>query len=156
MSQAIVTVLLVWLSTACGGDAAKVTDLFPADYATSYVQVRPCRMSPDHDSDNVLVFADPALAAEPYQMRDQPFPTGSIVVKEEHGILDAMCTGSITQWTVMVKLADGSSPATLDWHWQRVDKNRDVVTDDDQHCIACHMTCGVPPDGYLDTCSVPN
>lgn len=96
-----------------------------------------------------------SLAAAPYQMRDRPFPTGAIVLKEEHDLDDATCRGKIIAFTVMVKLADGSAPGELDWHWQKVDADRGVLTDNDPRCYNCHATCGNPPDGYRATCSVP-
>ena len=139
---------------ACGADGGNETQLFPADYGSTYVQVRPCRTSPDHDLNSVRILADP-LATDAYRMRDRPFPTGAIVLKEEHDPGDTTCSGPITFWTVMVKLPDGSSPSTLDWHWQKVDADRTVATDEEPRCYACHTTCGVPPDGYLGTCSVP-
>jgi hypothetical protein len=147
-------VVAVWTAGACGGSGAEQTSLFPADYASSYVTVRPCRSSPDHDLNHVLVLVDPA-AMEPYQVRDHPFPTGAVVLKEEHDLSDDTCSGPIKSWTVMVKLAAGSSAATLDWHWQKVDAGRAVVTDNEPRCYACHTSCGVPPDGYLATCSAP-
>jgi hypothetical protein len=150
--------LLVALACGCGGgqaapDAAPAA--FPADYAASYVQVRPCHPSPDHDLNNVIVLVDPD-AADTYMMRDQPFATGAVVLKEEYPISDKSCAGPILQWTAMVKLPDGSSSTTLDWHWQKVDADRHVLTDDEPRCISCHTTCGSPDNGgYEGTCSPP-
>jgi len=138
---------------ACGGNGTE-TSLFPADYSSSYVQVRGCRSSGDHDLNHVRVLADPS-AADAYRMRDRPFPAGAVVLKEEYDFSDDTCTGPIQQWTVMLKLAAGASSATLDWHWQKVDVHRDVVTDNEPRCYGCHATCGVPPDGYQGTCAVP-
>jgi hypothetical protein len=139
---------------ACGSGDGNDTTLFPADYASSYFQVRPCRGSPDHDLNNVRILADP-IAMPAYSKRDQPFATGAVVLKEEHEFSDDTCIAPIRGWTVMVKLAAGSSPATLDWHWQKVDADRNVVTDNEPRCYGCHTSCGVPPDGYQGTCSVP-
>jgi hypothetical protein len=150
--RSVLAAVVAWAG-ACGG-AAEDPPLFPADYASSYVQVRPCRPSPDHDLNHVRVLADPA-ATEPYQVRDHPFPTGAVVLKEEHDLTDDTCSGPIVGWTVMVKLAAGSSSTTLDWRWQKVDAHRGVVTEDEPRCYACHTSCGVPPDGYLATCSAP-
>jgi hypothetical protein len=150
---AVRTALALTAVCGCGGGGEE-TSLFPADYTASYVQVRPCRPSPDHDLNNVRILADPAARA-PYQMRDQPFPTGAILLKEEHDFSDDNCSGAIKGWTVMVKLAAGSAPSRLDWHWQKVDAGRMVLTDDEPRCYSCHTTCGVAPDGYLGTCSVP-
>jgi hypothetical protein len=148
----------VVLACSCGGGDpapdASPPPAFPADYQSSYVQVRPCRPSTDHDLNNVKVFADPG-SANTYMMRDQPFPTGAVLLKEEYSLSDTSCTGPIFQWTVMVKLPDGSSTTTLDWHWQKVDENHQTLTDDDPRCYSCHRTCGVAPQGYAGTCSPP-
>jgi hypothetical protein len=137
----------------CGSDTSQTT-LFPPGYASSYLQVRPCRSSPDHDLNHVLVLADPS-SADIYQKRVQPFAPGAVILKPEYEFSDDTCTGPIVVLTVMVKLAPGSSPSTLDWHWQKVDPDHNVLTDNEPRCIGCHATCGVPPDGYLGTCSVP-
>jgi hypothetical protein len=150
--------LLAILACGCGGGNpsadAGPPPAFPASYRSTYTMERPCRSSTDHDLNNVIVYADPTSVST-YTMRDAPFPTGSTLLKEEYDISDTSCTGPIVQWTVMVKLPDGTSAATLDWHWQKVDAHRNTLTDDDPRCYSCHKTCGVPPDGYLDTCSPP-
>jgi hypothetical protein len=139
---------------ACGTDSPKPKSILPADYAATYVQTRPCRTSADHDLHNVKVYVDPGSVAA-YQMRMTPFATGAVVVKEEYDATDPNCAGSIILWTVMVKLDVGSSPSTIDWHWQKIDPKQGVVTDDEPRCISCHTTCGVPPNGYDGTCSMP-
>ena len=151
MPRALLTVLAITLCACGGGDQ---TSLFPDDYASSYVQVRDCRPSGDHDLNHIRVLADPR-AVDAYQVRGQPFPTGAEVLKEEYDFSDDTCIGPIQQWTVMVRLAAGTASSTLDWHWQKVDDHRSVVTDNEPRCYACHATCGVPPDGYLGTCAVP-
>jgi hypothetical protein len=128
--------------------------LFPADYASSYVQVRDCRLSSEHDLSPIRVLSDPATAAD-YQSRMDGFAEGAVVVKEEYDFSDPDCTGDIQRWTVMVREPEGSSPDTLGWHWQKVDAARNVVTDNEARCVNCHTTCGVPPEGYLGTCAVP-
>ena len=137
---------------ACTGN--KGPPLFPPDYAATYTQVRPCRASPDHGLDNVLVFTDPS-ATGPYMMRNAPFPIGAVVLKEEHDPDDLNCTGPITSWSVMVKLADGAAPPELDWKWQDVEADRQVRTNNEPRCYGCHTNCGVAPCGYAGTCSVP-
>jgi len=147
--------ILLVLAAACGGgDDGGTTELFPAGYAASYTEVRDCRPSGDHDLNNVVVLADPS-AVEAYQLRDRPFPVGAVLLKAEYDFGDDTCTGPIQLWTVMVRRAAGSSPATLDWRWQKVDADRKVITDDEPRCIGCHTTCGVAPDGYAGTCSIP-
>jgi hypothetical protein len=132
---------------ACGDPAEPV---FPADYAASYVEVRGCRGSSDHELNNIRVLADPA-AMGPYLARDADFPAGAVVLKEEYDFADDACAGPIVQWTVMRRDAAGPQG----WRWQEVDADRDVVSEDDGRCTSCHATCGVPPDGYLGTCTVP-
>jgi hypothetical protein len=161
-SRLIATSLGVALATVaaaaaagCGDDDDDVDEIaFPADYAATYTEVRDCRASGDHDLNNIRVLTDPA-ATTAYQGRTQPFPIGAIVLKEEHDFADVDCTGPVTQWTVMQRLADDSSPTTLDWRWQRVDRDRNLATEDDPRCFNCHVGCGNPPDGYDGTCTIP-
>jgi hypothetical protein len=136
---------------ACNGDDP--APAFPADYAATYVEVRDCRSSADHELHAIRVLADPDAAAV-YAARDRPFAIGAIVLKAEYDFDDPTCSGEIVQWTVMERLADGASPALLDWRWQRVDADRAVVEEDAARCANCHAGCGEPPDGYLGTCAM--
>jgi hypothetical protein len=151
-----VAVMMVVVSGCPGDDdpVVEVDPFFAEDYAASYVEVRNCRGSGDHDLNNIRILADPA-ARSPYEDRAAPFPEGAIVLKEEYDFGDPTCEGAIEQWTVMQKLAAGSSPDTLDWAWQRVDDERIVVEEDPPRCIGCHTGCGVAPDGHDGTCAVP-
>lgn len=149
------SLLVVGVIAACGDDGSSgAQPLFPVDYAASYVEVRDCRPSGDHDLKNVRIVVDP-LSVDAYQLRDRPFATGAVVLKEEHDFGDASCSDPPVGWTVMVRLPTGSSPATLDWEWQRVDGEGTVMTQNEPRCIGCHTACGVPPDGYQGTCSIP-
>lgn len=132
-----------------GGDV-----YFPADYAATYTEVRNCRPSGDHDLNTVRILADSA-ALEAYNSRNEPFPEGAVVLKEEYEFGDDTCSGELVQWTVMKRLAEGSSPETLDWDWQSVDRDRNVSSQNAGRCIGCHQGCGVAPDGYQGTCAVP-
>jgi hypothetical protein len=152
------------LASACGGGAGDDdgddgevdagVPLFPADYADSFVEVRGCRASADHLLDRIRVLADPAALA-PYQDRDDAFPEGAVVLKEEYDPTDLACEGEIVRWTVMVRLPEGASSDTLDWRWQDLDGERAVVSQDDVRCYGCHSSCGRPPDGHDGTCAVP-
>lgn len=156
--QAALSLAMLVLASGCPGDDGTTDDGpepdFPADYVDSYVEVRNCRGSGDHDLNNIRILADPS-AAGPYQDRTTPFPVGSIVLKEEYDFGDLTCEGPIKQWTVMRKLEAGSSPETLDWAWQRVDLERKVVDQDAARCYGCHSPCVEPPDSYDGTCAVP-
>ena len=135
-----------------GGDDGVETELFPADYADSYVEVRDCRMSIEH-SKQVRILADPAAMAA-YDGREEEFPEGAVVLKEEYEYGDD-CTSEILQWTVMVRAATGTADDKLGWLWEEVDAERNVLETDGTGCIDCHTDCGVPPDGYEGTCAVP-
>jgi hypothetical protein len=127
--------------------------LFPADFAELYQEVRDCRASSEHDLSRVRVYAD-ELARTTYQTREGEFMVGATLVKEEYDGTDTECAGPLTQWTVMQRLAAGSSPETLDWKWQRVSRTRQVVSENEQRCTNCHSSCGVAPEGYLVTCAL--
>ena len=146
---------LLLAPAACGGGAegGEETTLFPADYAASFEEVRDCRRSSDHDLNYVRVLADPA-ALEPYQGREEPFPDGAVVLKEEYDFADDTCSGEIIQWTVMSRLAEGSAPDTLDWQWQTVDAERAVEDENAVTCTGCHSECQAPT-GYASTCADP-
>jgi hypothetical protein len=151
MKRAALLVAFVGLVAAgCPGEEA--SPLFPEDYASTYVEVRDCRGSGDHDLNNIRVLADPA-ALVPYRDRLDAFPEGAVVLKEEHGFEDVDCTGTPVGWTVMVRRASGSDE-TLGWQWQKVDADRGVVSEDDSRCVNCHSEC-VPPDGYEFSCAIP-
>jgi hypothetical protein len=157
--RAIFAVLAVQALIACGGDDGGDDDggdppLFPADYAATYQQVRNCRASLDHDLMRIRVLAAPEALAS-YNTRSAPFPAGAIVLKEEYAMSDTACSGPIMNFTVMQKLATGSSAATLDWSWQEVSGDRRTTTTVVQRCTGCHSDCGKPPEGFDGTCTVP-
>jgi hypothetical protein len=154
-----VAVACVFGVLACGdgdedGGEAKDDVAFPASYADSYVEVRDCRQSGDHDLNNIRVLVDSA-ASTAYEGRSEPFRTGSVVLKEEYEFDDVDCTGEIKQWTVMQKLEAGSSEETLDWTWQRVDRDRQLVGENNSRCVSCHTACQGNPTGYDSTCADP-
>jgi len=124
---------------------------FPTDYAATYTEVRGCRSSSDHDLHQIRVLADPA-ALDPYRTRTSAFPVGAVVLKEEFDFADTLCAGPILVWTVMKKTR---SAANLGWTWQYVEPASGVGTQNERRCINCHTTCGVGPDGYDGTCTMP-
>ncbi len=157
--RAVPSLLVVLIAAGCSDDAsspdAGASPLFPANYLDSYVQVRDCRTSADHDLRRIRILADP-LAKDAYLGRDRPFPDGATLLKEERDFSDDACSGEIQSFTVMVKLPDGSSPSTLDWSWQRVDpKTMREATEDVGRCVSCHTSCVDPPDFYMHTCANP-
>ena len=136
---------VVFLLAACGSDGA--SPLFPESYAASYVEVRNCRASADHDLHKIRIVADP-IAMPIYTSRSGPFPDGAILVKEEFDFSDGNCSGEIVEWTVMKKVAGA-------WQFQRVNADRGVETENEARCINCHTACGRAPDGHDGTCAVP-
>lgn len=155
-SRSAMVLTLVFASACPADDTSDETGVepdFPEDYESTYVEVRNCRGSGDHDLNNIRILASPT-ALEPYQGRVEPFPVDAIVLKEEYDFGDMTCSGPIKQWTVMRRLADKDSPDTLDWAWQTVDLQRQV-NEDATRCVNCHQGCGASPEGYDGTCAMP-
>jgi hypothetical protein len=143
-----------WVLAAVAAGAAcddEAVPSFPADYAASFVEVRDCRSSGDHELHRIRVLADPAALAI-YTSRAARFPEGALVLKEEYDFADRDCSGPIVEWTVMRRRAGGERGG---WAWQRVSAGRQVESEDDPRCIGCHAQCGVAPDGHDGTCAVP-
>ena len=137
----------------CGGGDGE-PPIFPEDYAATYQEVRNCRFSLEHDLTRMRVLAAPD-ALMPYQARDAPFPTGAIVLKEQYDSTDMTCSGPLLHFTVMQKLAPGSSPETLDWTWQKVDAEHRTMETEIMRCVSCHDHCGNAPEGHDGTCAMP-
>ena len=155
LSCAVFTLCAARLVAACGDDGGSAPPaLFPANYAATYQEVRACRFSLEHDLMRIRVLASPE-AFTAYTGRAEPFPTGAIVLKEQYDENDTACAGPLVSFTVMKKLAVGSSPATLDWDWQEVDADLHATGADIKRCTQCHTDCGHAPDGYDGTCTVP-
>jgi hypothetical protein len=159
--RGLLSLAMVWTLVAalgCGDDSSEAdagpAPAFPENFLDTYTEVRNCRSSGDHDLNVIKVLADPA-ALGPYQNRDEPFPVGSVIIKQEHEFGDTDCSERIVGWTVMQRLPAGSDPDLLGWTWQRVDSERRVVEQDTPRCWGCHTGCGFPPDGYEGTCTVP-
>jgi hypothetical protein len=127
--------------------------MLPENYRASYVEVRDCRRSGDHDFEFVRVLADP-IAAAPYMTRSEPIPEGGFLLKEQYDPSDETCSGDIIEFSLAKRLPFGSAPEALDYTWQRVYANGDVENDV-RGCINCHTRCGVPPDGFDGTCALP-
>ncbi len=151
-----IAVLLVVAMTACGDDGpSSPPPLFPTNYAATYQEVRSCRLSIEHDSFYMRVLAAPD-ALGPYTTRTAPFPVGSILLKEHYDDNDRDCSGPVIGVTAMKKLEPGTAAETIGWEWEETDDK--LVPDPDievNRCVRCHTDCGVAPDGYDGTCTVP-
>lgn len=131
-------------------EGSEVQPLFPASYASSYVEVRDCRSSSDHELNKIRVLAD-SSALGVYTDRAGSFPEGSILLKEEYDFADGDCTGPVQRWTVMLR----TEAAPSGWRWQDVSVGRIVVEGEEARCVNCHVQCGRPPEGWEGTCTVP-
>ncbi len=143
--------VLVFVFVGCSTDSSTPSEL-PSTYRATYQQTRACRLSIEHDLMHIKVLADEA-AFPPYMNRTDPFPTGSVVVKEEYGQDDDKCSGAIQFYTVMKKLPIGTDAAAQDWTWQKVDTSFDTIDTNIKSCTNCHADCGNAPDGYDGTCT---
>jgi hypothetical protein len=153
MRPAAIVVAAMFLFSACGDDGPTPPPppgpaaQFPAGFEASYREVRNCRFSNEHDGVYIMVFASPD-SADAYANRQYPLPVGSILVKREHR--DSSCT-DITGYTSMKKV--GTASVASDWTWQRVDKDRVVLTDENLgRCVSCHTNC---TNGRDFTCTDP-
>lgn len=135
-----------------------IEPIFPANYTDTFIEVRDCRFSIEHEGVYIRVLTDPGTA-QAYREDANPLPVGGIVVKEEYTTSDCR-PSSLQRWRVMRKEAPGFDPVTGDWHWQWVDGDRSVRFDDKTTCIGCHIrpecvardfmcTLGGPPRGEL-------
>jgi hypothetical protein len=148
----VIRAVLLFTLVACGGGDDEPLP-YPEDYRSTFVEVRNCRNSIDHDLMRIRVLAAPDTLSA--YMNKTPFPDGALLIKEEFSNSDSTCSGPLARLTVMQKLPVGSSPATLDWTWYDLDGKQKIETIDEKRCISCHTSCGKPPEGYDGTCTMP-
>ena len=110
-----------------------IEPIFPADYRSSFVEVRNCRLGIEHNSLMIRVLANP-IAAQPYRQLQNPLPVGSIVIKEEFDAADCSNDADLVSWSVMRKETPGFDPEDGDWHWQWLDAPSKHVRCDDKLC----------------------
>ena len=134
--------LLALSGLAVGCPPASTAPAFPADYASSYVEVRDCRRSPEHDLAFIRILATPD-AAPIYQARAGSFAEGTVILKEEYA--DPDCT-MLEGFTVMARERGA-------WRWQEVTADRTVLDDGAlPRCVGCHSSC---EEGFEQTCALP-
>ncbi len=110
--------------------------IIPPDYAQTFVEVRDCRLSTEHEGYYVRVLTD-AGAAPSYRGNAPSLPAGSIVIKEEFTRSD--CRGdSLVRWSAMEKERVGFDPSGTYWRWQRVLRDGTVVSEGPASCLGCH------------------
>jgi hypothetical protein len=146
------------VALALGGcaevDSFQPQQILPADYRTTFVQVRGCRSSVEHNLEHIVVRTSPAVAPV-YDRGPYPFPVGTVIVKEEYGS-DNRCQ-FLTGYTIMKKEAPGTDSAAGDWRWFKLDSMDRVTMQGSatRRCSTCHATCtGMnPPRDF--TCAEP-
>ncbi len=138
----------------CGGDEGGPQPpgpdpFFPADFLTTYTQVRDCRFSVEHDLHSIQVYINPE-AAKAYTDSIYPFAAGTICVKPEY--TDPQCS-QIAAYAVMRKGPPGTAPDGGDWEWQIVGADLKVVRSaQTEGCVDCHALC---TNGRDFTCTDP-
>jgi hypothetical protein len=124
-------------------DSPNAAVVLPADYKMSFVTVRSCRASIDHDLANVVVRVRADLV-DRYNGGPYPFPPGALVVKEQYS--DSGCQ-SLSGYTAMRKEGSGYFAAGGDWQYFSLDAYGAVVTSGKTaRCAACHAVCGAARD----------
>ena len=133
-----------WLGACSGEDGGSgpppdpVEPYFPADFLSSYPEVRDCRLTTEHAEHGavrVQVFASPECATQ-YLMGVYPMPQGAVLVKTLWG--DAACS-QLVGYVTMRKGAPGTAPTFGDWEWQEVTPGRQVLSTGVQTaCLTCH------------------
>lgn len=146
MNRIALPLFAALLVTQCGPEAPPgPVSLVPANYTSTFVEVRRCRSTIDHASfaagDNVRnirvwVSRD---ASQAYINNAATLPPGAVVIKEEYG--GSCNSADLLAWTVMRK-EPGFDPPRGDWRWQRVRAPTRAVLEDGrvQRCISCHDT----------------
>ena len=115
---------------SCSGGASS---LIPADYRSTFVMVRNCRMTTEHTAPaghpttitNIVVYVNSSSAAA-YNANANPLPVGTVVLKEEHD--DPGCN-HVVAYSLGRKESAGYDPAHGDWHWQHILATGAVETD---------------------------
>jgi hypothetical protein len=112
--------------------------IFPADYRTTFSEVRNCRDSIEHGGVAVRVYVN-AIGAEAYLAEENPLPVGTIVVKEEFDGVDCSNDDELAIWSVMAKQEEGFDPEAADWRYQEAaSPSRNVTINSKTTCIECH------------------
>lgn len=133
------------------------TSLLSDDWRSTYLEVRGCRASPDHDLEHVALWMDPASKVKWDTCVDafpeggstctEGFPEGATFVKPQY--LDGACTQLLR---ISIAKKDRRFAETGGWHWQEIafDGERESITKDgaQPRCVGCHATC----DGFDQRC----
>lgn len=110
--------------------------IFPANYAQTFIEVRDCRLSTEHEGYYIRVLTDPG-AAQAYRDLAPSLPHGTVVVKEEYTRPDCR-SDALARWSAMRKQSPGFDADAGDWQWQRVARNGTIVAEGKATCVGCH------------------
>jgi hypothetical protein len=154
MVRALVVFVAAFMGGAAGcgeevevpADAGGEARIYPDDYAARFVELRDCRQSIEHDLEFIRIYADEDTAAfyercvvEGGGACDEPFPRGSLFVKEQHR--DAGCS-ELLGVTAALRATEDEFPSGGGWHWQEVAADGTVTLSGDlPRCSTCHTTC---------------
>ena len=134
-SAALFALFAAGCPQAAPGDAELI---FPANYRTTFVEVRDCRNSIEHGA-TIRVWVN-EVGANAYQADQDPLPVGTVVVKEEFGGDDCSNDDDLMFWSVMRKEPAGFDEQARDWRFQEVSApGRTVTLDGKSTCISCHL-----------------
>lgn len=142
-----------WALLGCDDGADPTPDasapVFPADWESTYVELRGCRLSIEHELESIRVLADADAAPHFRACLDAegadgagcgaPLAEGAVLLKAQYR--DAACT-DLLRWTAVRREAGAPGGG---WRWQSVDADRRVRLDGaPPACISCHETCEGP------------
>lgn len=131
------------------GQADAGRPVFADDWASTYVELRGCRLSIEHELEYIRVLADPAAAAqfgacldaEAGPGCDPPFAEGAVLLKAQYR--DDDCADLLGFTAVRREAA--APAAGGGWRWQSVDPDGAVTLDGaPPTCVGCHQTCEGP------------
>lgn len=140
--------------TGCDDDPEVAADagvpVFPADYLSSFTEVRDCRQSIEHELEYVRLLVPADQAAEisrcmtPGTTCDAALPVGTLLVKPQY--LDPGCTDLLRVTAARRETAAAAGDRAA-WRWQEVTAAGAVTVDGDgsegaaARCVGCHAAC---------------
>jgi hypothetical protein len=128
-------------ATGCDGTESIV----PEDWETSLVEIRDCRLGPEHGLEFIRLLVDPGsvdsfetCTADP-DACSEPFPAGALFVKPQYA--DQDCT-ELVRISATLREHAASSPGGEGWRWQEIDVDGRVEIDGQPaSCTSCHDHC---------------
>ena len=136
---------------SCEGEPSEPAPVFPAGALATWLELRDCRLSHEHELRWIRVLASPTAEA-PYTAlsADVPYPSGAVLLKAEYD--DATCSVPLG-FTAMHKEAAGYWDEGHDWRWQKTDAERKVLQNGRlETCVGCHLLHCEPPTCHGGSC----